>query len=189
MPRSCRGRQSTRGGFADWTRRGRDERGCRRRHPPRPTRLTERASFHVSPAPRTYFAYCASPALIDSRSFSDNVEAAYLTPKNFRKPNVLQPLKNITSDTLTFGRFACEYRGECRIASLLRLSSVLCRFLDQRGDFVRMGNVDHVTCACDFDFVALGARGIPAFQFWVDSAVVARHQHPAWLRSPRSGRD
>jgi hypothetical protein len=76
-----------------------------------------------------------------------------------------------------------------RLAPLLHLSSVLCRFLDQGGDFLRMGNVDRVTCARDFDFVALGARGIPAFQFWVDNAVTAGHQHPAWLRSPRSGSD
>jgi hypothetical protein len=37
----------------------------------------------------------------------------------------------------------------------------------------------------DFDFVATGPCGIPAFEIGVDRSVGSGYQHPAWFTSPR----
>ena len=42
--------------------------------------------------------------------------------------------------------------------------------LDQSRDFLRMGDVDYVAGASDFDFVTLGTCGVPAFQFGLGPA-------------------
>jgi hypothetical protein len=39
--------------------------------------------------------------------------------------------------------------------------------------------------ARDFDRVALGSRGIPAFKVGIDCSVTSGNQHPTWLGSPR----
>src|SRR5580704_10625525 len=52
-----------------------------------------------------------------------------------------------------------------------------------------MRNVHAVTGACDFDSVALGSLGVPAFQIRIDGSVAARDEHPAGLASPRGDGD
>ena len=64
-----------------------------------------------------------------------------------------------------------------------------CSFFDQSCNLLRPGDVDRVAGACDFDFVAVGSRGIPAFEVGVDGSVCCRYQHPARFASPRSGGD
>ena len=43
--------------------------------------------------------------------------------------------------------------------------------------------------ARNFDFVAVGSRGIPPFEIGINGSVAAGYQHPAWLASPRSRGD
>lgn len=57
-------------------------------------------------------------------------------------------------------------------------------FFDQGCDLLGMGDVDCVAGAGDFDFVALGSRGVPAFEFGVDGSIFCGHQHPAWFAFP-----
>jgi len=42
-------------------------------------------------------------------------------------------------------------------------------------DFLGMRDVDRVARARDFGLVAVGSRGIPAFEFGVDGAIASRH--------------
>jgi hypothetical protein len=46
-----------------------------------------------------------------------------------------------------------------------------------------------VAGAWDFDLVAFGSCGVPPFEVGIDGSVFSRHQHPAWLASPRSRGD
>src|SRR4051812_5597807 len=64
-----------------------------------------------------------------------------------------------------------------------------CSFFDQSCDFLWPRDVDRVTGARDFDFVALGSLGIPPLQVWIDGSVISRYQHPAWSASPGRCRD
>src|SRR5262245_46908411 len=59
------------------------------------------------------------------------------------------------------------------------------QLLDQSCNLLRPGDVDHVACAFDLDFVAFGSCGIPPLKFRVDGSICPRHQHPAWFASPR----
>src|SRR3984885_2003937 len=52
-----------------------------------------------------------------------------------------------------------------------------------------MGYVDWVAGARDFHLVAVGSRGIPAFEIGVDGSVAASYQHPTRFTSPRSSGD
>ena len=98
-------------------------------------------------------------------------------------------VKDQVTHTITYWRrptIACWFPSSTHLYFTCR---AFCGFLDQSGDFLRMRNVHGVACACacDFDFVALGPCGIPAFKFWIDSAVVARHPHAAGSRTSRTG--
>jgi DNA-binding transcriptional LysR family regulator len=46
-----------------------------------------------------------------------------------------------------------------------------------------------VAGARNFDFLAVGPHGIPAFEVGVDGSVCSRDQHPAWFASPRGRGD
>src|ERR1700683_2958176 len=52
-----------------------------------------------------------------------------------------------------------------------------------------MGDENAVARAGDFDLVALGSFGVPAFEIGVDGSVASGYQHPAWFGSPRSRSD
>src|SRR5216684_5998569 len=65
------------------------------------------------------------------------------------------------------------------------LPSVGCSFFDQSCNLLRSGDVDRVAGAWDFDLVAVGPCGIPAFEVGADGSVLCRYQHPAWFASPR----
>jgi hypothetical protein len=60
-----------------------------------------------------------------------------------------------------------------------------CSFFDQSRSLLRSGGVDRVTSACNFDLVAVGPRGIPAFEAGADGSIFCRYQHPARFASPR----
>jgi hypothetical protein len=51
------------------------------------------------------------------------------------------------------------------------LPSMRCGFFDQTGSLFRSGNVDGVTGSSDFDLMAVGSCGIPAFEVGVDGSV------------------
>jgi hypothetical protein len=65
------------------------------------------------------------------------------------------------------------------------LANVLCSVFDQRCNLLRVRDVDRVAGSGDFDFVATGPCGIPAFEIGVDRSVGSGYQHPAWFTSPR----
>jgi hypothetical protein len=44
-------------------------------------------------------------------------------------------------------------------------------FFDQSCNFLRLGDIDGVTGACDFDLVAVRSRGIPPFEVRLDGSV------------------
>src|SRR6266404_5962643 len=69
------------------------------------------------------------------------------------------------------------------------LPSVRCSFFDQSCNLPRPGDVDRVTGTWDFDLVAVGSFGIPAFEVGVDGSVFSRYQHPARFASPRGRGD
>jgi len=46
-----------------------------------------------------------------------------------------------------------------------------------------------VTGDCDFDLMALGAFGVPAFQVGVDGSVASCDEHPARFAAPRGAGD
>src|SRR6267142_223650 len=64
-----------------------------------------------------------------------------------------------------------------------------CRFFDQSCNLFRSGNVDGVTGSGDFDFMAVGSCGIPAFEVGADGSICCGYQRPARLASPRSRGD
>jgi hypothetical protein len=66
---------------------------------------------------------------------------------------------------------------------------VRCGFFDQSCNLLGPGYIDRVTGAGDFDLMAVGALGIPAFEVGVDGSVCSRYQHPGWLAFPRSSGD
>src|SRR5260370_3597034 len=69
------------------------------------------------------------------------------------------------------------------------LRSVRCSLFDQSCNLLRPGDVDRGAGARDFDLVAVGSCGIPAFEVRVNGSVFCRYQHPAWFASPRSRGD
>src|SRR6267143_2163742 len=74
-------------------------------------------------------------------------------------------------------------------AMQVRLPSVRCSFFDQSCNLFRSGNVDGVTGSGDFDLMAVGSCGIPAFEVRVDGSICCGYQRPARLASPRSRGD
>src|ERR1700735_31179 len=59
-----------------------------------------------------------------------------------------------------------------------------CGFLNQCRHFFWTRLVDRVAGTLDFDHMALGACGVPAFEVRVDGSVLCRYGHPAWLSPP-----
>src|SRR5712664_152293 len=74
-------------------------------------------------------------------------------------------------------------------AMQVRLPSVRCSFFDQSCNLFRSGNVDGVTGSGDFDLMAVGSRGVPAFEVGVDGSICCGYQRPARLASPGSRGD
>src|SRR6266446_8189186 len=71
------------------------------------------------------------------------------------------------------------------LPSSVSLPSVRCSFFDQSGHLLRMGDVDRMASARDFDLVAVGSCGVPALEVRIDGSVASGYQHPAWFSSPR----
>src|SRR5712664_124276 len=87
----------------------------------------------------------------------------------------------------THSRFCLLFQSKPGSNRLLR--SVRCSLFDQSCNLLRPGDVDRVAGARDFDLVAVGSCGIPAFEVRVNGSVFCRHQHPAGFASPRSRGD
>src|ERR1700730_4876161 len=64
------------------------------------------------------------------------------------------------------------------------LPNLRCGLFDQSCNLFRSGNVDGVTGSGDFDLMAVGSRGIPAFEVGVDGSICCGYQRPARLASP-----
>src|SRR6266403_4803044 len=74
----------------------------------------------------------------------------------------------------------------CICVWLLRVRGSL---FDQSCNFLRPGDVNSVTGARDFDFMALGSLGIPPLQVGIDGSIFCRDQHPTRFASPGRGRE
>ena len=55
------------------------------------------------------------------------------------------------------------------------LLSVRCSFFNQGCNLFRPGDIDRVTGTLDFDHVALGSFGVPAFEVGIDDSVSCRY--------------
>jgi hypothetical protein len=55
------------------------------------------------------------------------------------------------------------------------LLSVHCSFFDQSCDFLRPGDINSVTGACDFNLMAPSSLGIPPLQVGIDSSIFGRY--------------
>src|SRR5258708_28612281 len=64
-----------------------------------------------------------------------------------------------------------------------------CCTLNRICHFPGMRDVDRVAGARNFDLMAVGSRGVPAFEVGVDGSVRPGYHHPAWFVSPRSRGD
>jgi len=69
------------------------------------------------------------------------------------------------------------------------LPSVRCGLFDQSCNLFRLGYVDRVTGAGDFDLVTVGSCGVPALDVGVDGSIRSCYQRPAWFASPPSSGD
>src|ERR1700730_4529689 len=84
-------------------------------------------------------------------------------------------------------RAVCGRRSRNYATSFL--VNVPCSLFDHSGNLFRPGGVDRVAGTRHFDLVAVGSRGVPAFEVGGDGSVRPRYHHPAWFASPRSRRD
>src|SRR6267143_701285 len=87
----------------------------------------------------------------------------------------------------THSRFCLLFQSKPGSNRLLR--SGRGSLFDQSCNLLRPGDVDRVAGARDFDLVAVGSCGIPAFEVGVNGSVFCRYQHPAGFASPRSRGD
>ena len=65
--------------------------------------------------------------------------------------------------------------GNASLDVIRRSPRIRSSLFDQSRNFRRSGDVDRMACACDFDCVALGSCGIPAFEVRVDGSVFGGH--------------
>src|SRR5258706_3840011 len=98
------------------------------------------------------------------------------------------PGLELLSDSCTLARNQASCASPLLVNQHLQvlLPRVRCSFFDESGNLLRVGDIYRVTGARDFDLVAVGSCGIPAFEVRIDGFVASGYQHPAWLGSPRS---
>ena len=74
---------------------------------------------------------------------------------------------------LRFDHRGCHAEVEPRFSNLLL--SVRCSFFNQGCNLLRPGDINRVTGTLDFDHVALGSFGVPAFEVRIDDSVSCRY--------------